>query len=362
MAGVLTLALSATVVAAATTDFVANGNITVSGVTYSAGTADMLIMSGSKAESWNFTSGVFTVTNPDATSGFKVGSADSSVISLRVKDSGGTEVSCNPNDPVGTSSVSLPTTSGTYTVVPSANACGGGGSSGGGGGGGGGGGAVTQPPTVTPPTIIPPVTLPPTADERAQQVIAILQEASQVAGASRDDIAAAVGAARDQGLEQRYDATLVARVVLAGTPAADRAHVLSFVTYGTPTTVGLGAGERAGVVNSFRAAFGHVPSSEADWGDVIKIANGRFPSVTNAGRETAMNAVFKKIYLRNPNRANSHDDAAITVMAYGLRTGVRNLGSEGSAIKSFKAIFGHGPTSASDWDAVRAVAYSGATR
>ena len=49
-------------------------------------------------------------------------------------------------------------------------------------------------------------------------------------------------------------------------------------------------------------------------------------------------------------------------MAYGLRTATRNLNSEKAAIKSFKAIFGKAPTTASDWDAVRAIAYSGAKR
>ncbi|MFA4937543.1 MAG: hypothetical protein WC575_04665, partial [Patescibacteria group bacterium] len=64
----------------------------------------------------------------------------------------------------------------------------------------------------------------------------------------------------------------------------------------------------------------------------------------------------------NASRANAHDDAAITVMAYGLRPLPRNLNSEKVAIKTFKALFGTNPVSATDWDTVRAIAYSGATR
>ncbi|MFA4819091.1 MAG: Ig-like domain-containing protein [Patescibacteria group bacterium] len=223
--------------------------------------------------------------------------------------------------------------------------------------------ADTAPTTVVPPVTTPvPVTLPATASERAQQVVTIGQEASTVSTNSAESLAQAVGKSRDKGLEQRYESTIVARVVVANTPAADKAKVLSFVTYGTPTTTILGAGERAGVVNSFRAAFGKVPTAESDWADVIKIANGRFPGTLNVARETAMNATFKKIYLRSANRASANDDAAITVMAYGLRTATRNLTSEKAAINSFKAIYGKVPTSASDWDAVRAIAYSGAKR
>lgn len=114
------LALFAPVaVFAATNDFVANSNITVSGVTFGAGTADMLIMSGSESESWAFSSGTFTVTNPG--SAFQVGSSDSTVQSIQVSQSG-TTLACQENTTPGTSAVTLPTAAGTYTVSPSATA------------------------------------------------------------------------------------------------------------------------------------------------------------------------------------------------------------------------------------------------
>lgn len=105
------------VVFAATTDFVANGNITVSGVTFGSGTANMIILSGSQAQSWTFSSGAFTVINPG--SAFQVGSSNSSVKSIQVSQSGTTLV-CQENSTPGTSAVTLPTTAGTYTVSPSA--------------------------------------------------------------------------------------------------------------------------------------------------------------------------------------------------------------------------------------------------
>lgn len=101
---------------AATNDFVANGNITVAGVSFGAGTADMLIMSGSGSESWLFSSGTFTVTNPS--SAFQVGSSDSAVKSIQVSQSG-TTLACSENSTPGTSYVTLPATAGTYTVSPS---------------------------------------------------------------------------------------------------------------------------------------------------------------------------------------------------------------------------------------------------
>ena len=102
---------------AATTDFVADGNITVSAVTFGTGTADMIIFSGSTAESWTFSSGTFIATNPG--SAFQVGSSDSSVKSMKIS-SGGSVVVCTENTTPGTSYATLPTSSATYTIEPSA--------------------------------------------------------------------------------------------------------------------------------------------------------------------------------------------------------------------------------------------------
>ncbi|MCK5460060.1 Ig-like domain-containing protein [Candidatus Parcubacteria bacterium] len=136
----------------------------------------------------------------------------------------------------------------------------------------------------------------------------------------------------------------------------------NFIAYGTETTLRLGEGERAGVINSYKSAFGKLPSTADEWSDAIKIANGRWPSETSAETEANAETAFENIYLRKANRSNPNDDAAVTVIAYGLRPTNRNLNSEKAAIKIFKAIYGYNPSSATAWDIVRAIAYSGATR
>jgi hypothetical protein len=138
--------------------------------------------------------------------------------------------------------------------------------------------------------------------------------------------------------------------------------VAYFIQFGTPTTKRLGAGEQAQSINSYIAAFNKVPSSTAEWKDVIRIANGRWPVERNQAAETLATAKFKKVYLRVPNMKNPNDDAAVTIIAYGLRPVKRNLNNEKIAIKSFKAIFGYTPNSAIDWNVVRSIAYSGAKR
>ncbi|HBV33037.1 TPA: hypothetical protein DIC39_00030 [Patescibacteria group bacterium] len=141
-----------------------------------------------------------------------------------------------------------------------------------------------------------------------------------------------------------------------------RYAIAYFLQNGTTNTLWLGMGERAGVVDSFKSAFARLPQTDLDWQDVIKIANGRWPSRLSPEREQAVYTHYKKIYLKDPDRKNPHDDAAITIMAYGLRNPNRNLNSEKTAIKYFKDIYGRVPASASDWDIMRAIAYSGAVR
>src|SRR3989338_2278596 len=112
---VLALFLTLPVIAA-TTDFVADANITVEAVDGDVADVNMIILNGSTAESWIFSGGTFTVTNPGT---FKVGSSNSSVLSIKVNNSSGTLKACANNTSLGTSYVTLPTTADTYTVYPS---------------------------------------------------------------------------------------------------------------------------------------------------------------------------------------------------------------------------------------------------
>jgi len=143
---------------------------------------------------------------------------------------------------------------------------------------------------------------------------------------------------------------------------ANQYTIADFIHAGTPTTVILGSGERAGVIASFQSAFNRLPTTEADWQDVIKIANGRWPTQRSTTAEDRAKVSFKKIYLRAANMSNPNDNAAVTVMAYGLRPALRNLNSEKAAIVSFRFIYKITPVSAQNWDIVRSISYSGAKR
>jgi len=139
----------------------------------------------------------------------------------------------------------------------------------------------------------------------------------------------------------------------------------SFITYGVDdNTKRLGEGERAAVMYSFKEAFGKLPEDEAEMADAIKIANGRWPGKTSEAAEDKAKEKFKHIYKRTANAGQVNDDAAVVVMAYGLRQKAenRNLDSERNGLKIFKDIYGYLPESTEDWNILQAITYSGATR
>jgi len=139
----------------------------------------------------------------------------------------------------------------------------------------------------------------------------------------------------------------------------------NFITYGVDNnTKALGEGERAAVMYSYKAAYNKLPETEEELADAIKIANGRWPSILNEEAETKAREQFQKIYKKIPNMSNQHDNAAVTVMAYGLRQSAsnRNLASEKEGIKTFTAIYGHHPKTTEDWNIMQAITYSGSSR
>lgn len=142
----------------------------------------------------------------------------------------------------------------------------------------------------------------------------------------------------------------------------NRYSLAYFINNGTESTDKLGKGERAGVINSYVAAYDKFPENETEWEDLIKIANGRWPLNRDVILEEKAKSVFRKIYKRDVNSKYSYDNNAVIIIAYGLRPKNRNIISEIKAIMSYKNIFGGYPDDTLAWNVVRAIAYSGARR
>lgn len=181
---------------------------------------------------------------------------------------------------------------------------------------------------------------------------------ARIAVRTLDEILAALGINRNLSSETFFDQTLVPRVTPLELAVEFRNMVKNWTAYGTSGGLRLGAGERAGVVDSYRAVYGHVPRTECEWRDALRIASGKLPSL-NQPREQQMLATFKTIYSRDADRTQPRDNAAINIMTYGIRPMVRSLANERAAIRIFHRIFGHNPANATEWDTMRAMANSG---
>jgi hypothetical protein len=168
---------------------------------------------------------------------------------------------------------------------------------------------------------------------------------------------------REQNVQRVQLGTLNQEMEKLGEQA--RESISAFVTYGVDeNTKGLGEGERAAVIHSFKNAFGKLPETEEEIVDVIKIANGRWPSIENEEAENKAKEMFREIYLRDANEENENDVSALKIMSYGLRQRAenRNLNSERKGIETFQDVFDKLPETTEEWNVMQAITYSGASR
>lgn len=136
-------------------------------------------------------------------------------------------------------------------------------------------------------------------------------------------------------------------------------QMTDFISIGTESTIKLGAGERAGALNSYKSSFNKSPETQADWEDLIRISNNQLPLEVSLAAEEKAKLEFKKIYQRTVDMRNFNDQTAINLMAYGLRPDRRDLDSERAGIRVFVKVYKYLPVFALDWDTIRAIAYSG---
>ena len=200
-----------------------------------------------------------------------------------------------------------------------------------------------------------------------EQIAEIEQKAALLGSNNLDPILAELQLLKNPTKEEEvkiiYLSRLTADIIVM--TEAMRDSVTNFITYGVDdNTAKLGAGERAAVMFSYKDAYDKLPQDETELADAIKIANGRWPSKTSPEAEDNAKAKFKSIYKKDANMDHPNDNAAVTIMAYGLRQKAenRNLDSERNGIKIFKSLFNRTPQSTEDWNIMQAITYSGASR
>ncbi|PLX28086.1 hypothetical protein C0583_02540 [Candidatus Parcubacteria bacterium] len=203
--------------------------------------------------------------------------------------------------------------------------------------------------------------------KKTQDIIDIELSASRLHSQKLDEILLELHESQDETREQEARIKYLSNLTKDTNEVSENMQnaLNNFITYGVDeNTKQLGECERAAVIYSYKSAFDKLPENEEELADAIKIANGRWPSITNEEAEKRAKEQFQKIYKRIADMNVASDNAAVTVMAYGLRQKAenRNLDSETQGIKTFRAIYGYNPSSTDDWNIMQAITYSGATR
>ena len=136
----------------------------------------------------------------------------------------------------------------------------------------------------------------------------------------------------------------------------------SYLKYGADAnSVKFSKKERQLILDNFTIAYGHEPSDESEWQDLMRINNGYWPSKVSPVAEDKAKQDFKKIFKRAPNLNNAGDKHAVKLLAYDIRQRPeqRSLGKEKKAIVKFKKIFNRLPANSADWKIIRVLAYGG---
>lgn len=131
---------------------------------------------------------------------------------------------------------------------------------------------------------------------------------------------------------------------------------------GDTTSAKLGKIRRQQILETFRSAFGHEPSNENEWQDLILISNGKWPGRTSNDAEAKAIESFVNYFGRHPNLNNKADKHAIKVIAYGLVVDFNktNIKKEKEATKQYIKKANAKPAKTADFNIVKSLAYSGA--
>jgi hypothetical protein len=170
----------------------------------------------------------------------------------------------------------------------------------------------------------------------------------------------AVKKARDRKLENEMNGKYSKHLVKGVNGLNEyEGAIINFITYGTPSTLRMPAKERSGALDSYKRAFKKLPISADEWTDLVLICNGSQPLKASPNAEAAAKLDYRKVYGLEANLSDKKDRAAVLIMAYGVRPVKQDLNKERKAILKFEKAFGFKPTLNSQWDIVRAIAYSG---
>jgi len=168
----------------------------------------------------------------------------------------------------------------------------------------------------------------------------------------------ALGEKIDSDKRKIYEQYTKKLVIGLNTSKSYEGMLTNFIYSGVTGAKNIGPGERAGLLSSYKNVFGKLPLTKLEWNDIFMMATGGMPAERNLKAETLGKQIFTKIYKHNYNNKIKKHEQALNHISYGIMVVHRDISAEKKAINSFGKIFKHNPVSATDWNIIRAIAYS----
>jgi hypothetical protein len=135
--------------------------------------------------------------------------------------------------------------------------------------------------------------------------------------------------------------------------------VINFLAYGsTDKTQAMPSVARKGLLDDYKAVYNRLPSSNSDWQNLAKVADGTTPSRVLSNEVVAIRE-FTKIFKSAVNFSNPAHEQFVHMLAYRLRPESRDLSKEQAGLGKYLSTYRANPSNGWAWSVLRSISYSG---
>ena len=136
----------------------------------------------------------------------------------------------------------------------------------------------------------------------------------------------------------------------------DAVKYLAYCT--TDKTKSMTTAERKDLLTDYKAVYGKLPSTEKDWTDLGKIAQGVTPTRVLSKEVQAIKA-FTKIFGRTVQFSDAANEKFVHMLAYRLEPAAKDTAKEKAAVSTYVNKYKVQPKDSFAWAVVNAIAYAG---
>ncbi|MBI5077333.1 hypothetical protein HZB94_03045, partial [Candidatus Falkowbacteria bacterium] len=134
---------------------------------------------------------------------------------------------------------------------------------------------------------------------------------------------------------------------------------VKYLAYGTTDkTKGMNIEERKDLLSDYKAVYGKLPSTEKDWTNLGKIAQGTTPTRV-LGNEVKAIKAFTQVFGKMVQFSDQTNEKFVHMLAYRLQPEAKDTGKEKAAVSKYVEKYKAQPKDNFAWAVVNAIAYAG---